>query len=167
MTDSISSHSIHVYKQYFNFACAHFLIFDDGSREPLHGHNYSLECKATTHENLKQDMVMDFLDIKPIIRELCNEIDHRLILPKNHRYLRFETKNLFTYLYLKDNLEFMLPTKDILFLPIQNTSAERLAYYFTQKIEEKILEKFGLSFEMMEVSIEETPGQAASFFKKK
>ena len=27
-------------KQYFNFGSAHFLIFADGSREELHGHNY-------------------------------------------------------------------------------------------------------------------------------
>ncbi|MEY3012640.1 MAG: hypothetical protein RIT45_1375, partial [Pseudomonadota bacterium] len=27
-------------KEYFNFGSAHFLIFGDGTREELHGHNY-------------------------------------------------------------------------------------------------------------------------------
>ena len=41
-------HSIVLDKQYFNFAAAHFLIFADGAREPLHGHNYlaSVEVHA-------------------------------------------------------------------------------------------------------------------------
>ena len=28
---------VRVYKQYFNFASSHFLIFADGTREALHG----------------------------------------------------------------------------------------------------------------------------------
>ena len=34
--------SIEVAKDYFNFASAHFLIFANGRREPLHGHNYQV-----------------------------------------------------------------------------------------------------------------------------
>ena len=32
-------YGIYVDKQYFNFNAAHFLIFADGTREELHGHN--------------------------------------------------------------------------------------------------------------------------------
>jgi len=34
--------SIEVAKDYFNFASAHFLIFANGRREHLHGHNYQV-----------------------------------------------------------------------------------------------------------------------------
>ncbi|MGH7811766.1 MAG: 6-carboxytetrahydropterin synthase, partial [Candidatus Binatia bacterium] len=37
--------SIEVAKDYFNFASAHFLIFANGRREPLHGHNYQVSVK--------------------------------------------------------------------------------------------------------------------------
>ena len=32
--------SIAIDKEYLKFSCAHFLIFADGSKERLHGHNY-------------------------------------------------------------------------------------------------------------------------------
>ncbi len=39
------TYAIRVYKQYFNFGSAHFLIFADGSREELHGHNYQVQVR--------------------------------------------------------------------------------------------------------------------------
>src|SRR5690242_4697931 len=36
----MESWSIDIYKEYFKFSAAHFLIFPDGSAERLHGHNY-------------------------------------------------------------------------------------------------------------------------------
>ena len=56
------NYSIKVYKQYFNFASSHFLIFDDGTREPLHGHNYRVMFKGEAGQ-LTGDMVFDFLEI--------------------------------------------------------------------------------------------------------
>ena len=50
-------------KEYFNFGCAHFLIFADGSREELHGHNYRamLELDANLDDG---NLVADFLVVK-------------------------------------------------------------------------------------------------------
>jgi 6-pyruvoyl-tetrahydropterin synthase len=79
--------SIRVYKQYFNFACSHFLVFENGTREPLHGHNYRVQVKGEAPK-LTKDLVFDFLDIKPIIRKICNELDHKLILPTENPYLK-------------------------------------------------------------------------------
>src|SRR5210317_1319072 len=87
--------SIKVYKQYFNFACSHFLIFEDGSREPLHGHNYRVKVKGDSPK-LTGDMVFDFLDIKPIVREVCDSLDHKLLLPGENPKLELieEERNL-------------------------------------------------------------------------
>ena len=50
--------SIKVYKQYFNFASSHFMLFKDGTREPLHGHNYRVQIKGNALD-LNDDMVFD------------------------------------------------------------------------------------------------------------
>jgi len=50
--------AIKVYKEYFNFAASHFMIFKNGSREPLHGHNYRLSLKGNAIA-LDGDMVFD------------------------------------------------------------------------------------------------------------
>lgn len=154
--------SIRVYKQYFNFASSHFMLFKDGTREPLHGHNYRVQIKGNALE-LENDMVFDFLDIKPVVREICDSLDHKLLIPKNNPDLRIETQGK-NYIFLtKDESMFSIPQTDALLLPIENTSAERIAVYLAYQIRDKVKERFQFEFKELEVEVEETPGQSAVF----
>lgn len=158
--------SIRVYKQYFNFASAHFLLFHDGGREPLHGHNYRVSVEGHA-PNLLHDMVFDFLDIKPIVREVCDEFDHKVILPQENPYLRITEDGQNFQLCTPDESLFSLPKKDVLLLPISNTSAERLAMLIAQKIQVKVQQVFSFEFLELKVEVEETPGQSAVYLLKK
>lgn len=155
-------YSIKVYKQYFNFAAAHFLIFEDGTREPLHGHNYRVKLRGDAPE-LKSDMVFNFLDIKPIVRETCDELDHRLLIPKLNPMLRIDEEKNNYRISLSDDDYFSFPKKDVLLLDILNTSSERLAIYLAEKITVKTKERFGFEFAKLEIEVEETPGQSALY----
>lgn len=159
------NYSIKVYKQYFNFASSHFLIFDDGTREPLHGHNYRVMVKGDAPE-LKADMVFDFLDIKPIVRQVCDSLDHKLLLPAENIHLEIESKDQNFNLKLKDGSFFSIPKSDTLVLPLPNISAERLAMYLSEEIKAKTFEKFQFTFSNLEVEVEETPGQSAVYINK-
>lgn len=161
-----STYSISVYKQYFNFASAHFMLFKDGSREPLHGHNYRVQIKGNALE-LDDDMVFNFLDIKPIVRELCNELDHKLLIPKNNSNLRIEENQANYKLITRDESEFSIPKSDVILLPIENTSVERIAHYLAIKISELVMNKFNFEFKELEVEVEESPGQSATFLLRK
>lgn len=159
--------SIKVNKQYFNFASAHFLIFPDGRREPLHGHNYKVSVEAHSPA-LFSDMVFDFLDIKPLVREICDELDHRLLLPKENEHLtinhQFNSRgHSIIQVTTADGFEWQFPEEDVLLLPIPNTSSERLAQYLARTLAERIETKFKFSFETLKIEVEETPGQSASF----
>lgn len=154
--------SIRVYKQYFNFASSHFMLFKDGSREPLHGHNYRVQIKGNALE-LDDDMVFDFLDIKPIVREICDSLDHKLLIPKNNPHLLIEDREKNYQFTTKDESVFSIPKTDVLILPIENTSAERIAGFLAYQIRDKVLEKFNFEFKELEVEVEETPGQSAVF----
>lgn len=160
-----NKYSIKVYKQYFNFASSHFLIFDDGTREPLHGHNYRVMIKGEAPE-LKADVVFDFLDIKPIVREICDSLDHRVLLPKNNSELKIHEDNKNYKLVTPDESEFSIPKSDVLLLPIENTSAERLAIYICGEIKRLTMERFNFNFSLLEVEVEETPGQSAIYIHK-
>ena len=157
--------SIKVYKQYFNFAASHFMIFDDGSREPLHGHNYRVMVKGETPE-LQKDMVFDFLDIKPIVRQVCDSLDHKLLIPKDHPLLRIDVAGKNTVITTPDESLFSIPTTDVLLLPITNSSAERMAVYLCDEIRRIVKERFNFSFASLEVEVEETPGQSAVYVHK-
>lgn len=158
-------HSIKVYKQYFNFASSHFLIFDDGTREPLHGHNYRVMVKGEA-PSLKSDMVFDFLDVKPIVREVCDSLDHRLLLPRDNPHLKIHEQDKSFHLQTPDESEFVVPKQDVLILPLPNTSAERLAMYLCDEIRRLTMERFQFSFAVLEVEVEETPGQSAVYTHK-
>jgi len=161
-TSKAPPYSIKVYKQYFNFASSHFLIFGDGTREPLHGHNYKVSVEGTS-EALDKDMVFDFLDIKPVVREICQELDHRLLLPQKHPTLKIESKDKNFEVTCPDKSFFSFPKQDILLLPIENTSAERIAIYFSHELAKRIKKKFDFIFKSLSIEIEETPGQSAMF----
>jgi len=138
------------------------MLFKDGTRESMHGHNYRVQIKGNALD-LNDDMVFDFLDIKPIVREVCDSLDHKLLIPKNNPHLQIEVSDKNYILSTRDESIFSIPQTDVLILPIENTSAERIAAYLAYQIRDKVLEKFQFEFKELEVEVEETPGQAAVF----
>jgi 6-pyruvoyltetrahydropterin/6-carboxytetrahydropterin synthase len=152
--------SIRVYKQYFNFASSHFMLFKDGSREPLHGHNYRVQVKGNAPE-LDDDMVFDFLNIKPIIRKICDSLDHKLLIPKLNTSLVIEDREKNYQIVTRDESMFSIPKTDVLLLPIENTSAERIAAYIGIEIKNAVFEQYKFKFSELEIEVEETPGQSA------
>jgi 6-pyruvoyltetrahydropterin/6-carboxytetrahydropterin synthase len=163
--ESMSQYAIRVYKEYFNFAASHFVLFKDGSREPLHGHNYRVSMKADALE-LDSDMVFDFLDIKPIVREVCDSLDHKLLLPADNPNITVTPSKEITKNYLietKDESIFSIPQEDVLILPISNTTAERLAIYLANEVNRLTKQRFDFTFKTLEIEVEETRGQCAIY----
>lgn len=141
------------------------MIFDNGTREPLHGHNYRVQVKGEAPK-LEGDMVFDFLDIKPIVREVCDSLDHKLLIPKLCPQLKIYNEHKNMVIITPDESTFSIPASDVLLLPILNTSAERIAVYICDEIRGKVSRKFGFSFTSLEVEVEETPGQSAVYLHR-
>jgi 6-pyruvoyltetrahydropterin/6-carboxytetrahydropterin synthase len=141
------------------------MIFEDGGREPLHGHNYRVQVRGEAPQ-LEGDMVFDFLNIKPIVREVCDSLDHKLLIPKDNKHLKIYTDKKNYVIQTPDESLFSIPMSDVLLLPILNTSAERIAVYICDQIRAKVLNQFGFSFKSLEVEVEETPGQSAVYLHK-
>lgn len=158
--------SIKVYKEYFNFAASHFMLFKDGTREPLHGHNYRVMLKGNAIA-LDNDMVFDFLDIKPIVRKICDSLDHKLLIPAKNPNIEIEHKEKNIAMTTRDGSFFSIPATDVLLLNIENTSVERIAIYLAHQIKDAVFEKFKYEFSELEIEVEETRGQSAVFVLKK
>lgn len=156
---------IRIYKEYFNFAAAHFLIFEDGTREELHGHNYQVQMALEGRLDGDRDVFIDFLDIKPIVKALCDSIDHRTLLPQFSQHLKiedFDDRHL-KAIYQASDI-WVLPKRDVLVLPITNTSVERLAQYLCRQALSEIETRFpNLALRWVEFSVEESRGQASLF----
>lgn len=137
------------------------MMFEDGTREPLHGHNYRVRIKGD-HSALKGDVVMDFLHIKPIIRKVCDSFDHKLIIPEKSPHLKTEVVEDNTVITTKDSM-FSIPTTDVLILPITNSSVEVMAEYITGVILTEVQNQYNFRFQRFELELEETPGQCAVY----
>ncbi len=136
------------------------MLFKDGTREPLHGHNYRVQVRGNAPE-LDDDMVFDFLNIKPIVRKICDSLDHKLLIPKLSTMLVIEDRVQNYQIVTRDESVFSIPKTDVLLLPIENTSAERLAAYIGHEIKIAVFEQYNFEFSELEIEVEETPGQSA------
>ncbi len=151
---------IRVDKQYFNFAAAHFLLFPDGTREELHGHNYQVTVEVTGPLS-DGDVVLNFIPFKPIVRKCCDELDHRLLLPRDSHWLRIITTEREVEVWHGED-RFVAPLRDVTILPIPNTSAERLSQYLAHQILSRVREQIpDARIDSIRVSVQETPGQSA------
>jgi len=157
------SFSVRVYKQYFNFGSAHFLIFGDGTREELHGHNYKVEVEVGG-ETMAGDLVLDFILFKPIVKAICDSLDHQTLLPLRNPHLAIEATDTYVEARHRDGSVFRLPRRDVNLLDITNTSTEMLARYIGQRIVAEVREKIPDSrMNSLEVSVEESPGQCGIY----
>lgn len=150
--------SIEVDKDYFNFASAHFLIFADGRREALHGHNYQVSV-AVEGELDKAGVVLNFITFKPLIKEVCDALDHRTLVPADNALIKIRSAQRETQiLYKKERL--VLPRRDMVILPLANTSTELLAEYLAGQIRRKVRRHFPAArLHFLEVGVEESRGQ--------
>jgi len=155
--------SVRVYKQYFNFGSAHFLIFGDGSREELHGHNYKVEVEVEG-ETIAGDLVLDFIVFKPIVKGICDRLDHRMLLPLKNPNLEVTVLEDRVEARYKDGSFFCFPRKDVHLLDLPNTSTEMLARYIAQQILAELPTRIpDARLRALEVSVEESPGQAGVY----
>lgn len=158
----MQDYSIRLYKEYFNFSSAHFLVFEDGSREPLHGHNYRVRLSISA-QTLQKDMVIDFCHVKPVVKEICDSLDHLFLLPTKNPHIEIKETTSNIEFTTSDKSYYSFPKKDVLLLPIENISSERLAIYLASRLETEIDKRFKLQFKALIVEVEETPGQSACY----
>jgi len=137
-----------------SFSAAHFVLTSDGL-EPLHGHNYSVsvEVKARLGTN---GMVADFRDIKRVVRGVCGELDHRILLPKESDSIELDVHDTTVEVRHKDR-RYLFPKEDCVLLPIRETTAELLAGYIAERMVHMIETVVGDSFEYT-VCVSETGG---------
>ena len=154
------THRIRIARAEHKFSCAHMTVFADGTKERLHGHNYTVAV-ALEVERVDLAAMIPFAPIKAAIGALCAAWKERVLLAARNPW--------FELVRDADELEFRLcgaryvmPRGDALLLPIDNVSVEALAAHVASVLRDKIAALEAPHAHALEVTIEESPGQGAS-----
>lgn len=156
---------INVYGPDLRFAAAHFATFG-GQRgrprsEPLHGHNYAVAVQL--QGDLTPDSwVFDFVALRRLVTSLCQELDHAFLLPTENPRLRIERSGGQVHIAFGDR-RYVIPETDVRALPIDNSTAERLAEWLAGRLAGELRARGAANLSSLTVTVEEAPGQSASF----
>jgi len=142
------------------FDSAHFATYG-GNCEPLHGHSYRV-CAEVEGELTEDSWVIDFTRIKTLLRQICQEIDHRMVLQAESRILSIASQDESWRVVTPAGTTYTLPSSDVVALPIDNTTAERLAEWFCGRLGQALEQKKS-RLRSVTVEVWEGPGQGAAY----
>lgn len=120
----------------------------------IHGHNYIITFDISTNEMNKDFMVMDFKEVKKIIKEEMNKYDHSLILKRGDILIEFYKKE-----YDKRNIDL---NKTRLYIWEEAPTAEYMAYKWYYTFHE-LFKNAGIKLSKLVITVEETSHNKVSY----
>lgn len=153
----MAEYKIVIEKDYLVFACGHFITYSE-TCEHLHGHNYRarVELEGALDENWE---VWDFVSLKRLMRRLVDEMDHRMLLPLHNPALKLSEEAEHVHVAFGDR-RYVFPKRDVVLLPIPNTTAEMLATYLLGRLKAELKQAGGGRLHALAVEVEESFGQS-------
>jgi 6-pyruvoyltetrahydropterin/6-carboxytetrahydropterin synthase len=150
---------VRVTKDHLVFSAAHFITFNGNICERLHGHNWrtAVELTGPLDENY---YVFDFIALRDRLQAIVNELDHRVLLPTMHPLIQVraeEREVVATF----EKRRWIFPREDCVLLPIENTTAERIAWWIGARLRDEVLQQGAGRLETLRVEVEENFGQWA------
>ena len=154
---------VSVTKDYLVFASAHFITFAGHRCEGLHGHNY--RAAVTLDGQLDEDCwyVFDFVTLKHIMRGLCDEIDHKVLLPLQNSKLQIVEEGESVTVAYEGKPRYVFPRADCAMLPVPNTTVEMLAELLASRLRTELETIGARGLTAIEMEVEENFGQSAVY----
>lgn len=156
MTTHPPTYRVLLAKEDFKFSAAHFTLFPEGKAELLHGHNYQVAVELEGEELDSYGLLCDFVRVKRAIRRLCEELDTRTLVPAHSAELTIGEEGDGVTVAYRDR-RYVFPARDVLVLPLINTSIELLARWLWQQLVPAVE---GSPVTLLSVSVAETAGQS-------
>ena len=155
------THRISIAREQYKVSCAHMTVFPDGSKERLHGHNYTIAL-ALDVDRIDLPAMVPFAAIKQALGELCAAWKERVLLAANNPHFKIARDDGRELDFTLCGDHYVLPRADALLLPIDNISVEALAAHVAELLRGKLASVAAPHVRSLEVTVEESPGQGAS-----
>lgn len=143
-----------------SFSAGHFTIFSASEREDLHGHNYrvAVSIQVELHDN---GLAFDYRVYKNKLKELCQQLDRRFLLPSQSQYLKIEDRDDMWIGHFNDEkIPFL--KRDVLILPICNVTIEELSHWFLTQLTDNKEELARHGIQHMTVKVFNGPDQSGA-----
>ena len=154
---------VSVTKDHLVFASAHFITFAGHRCEGLHGHNYRVRVTIEGALNKESWFVFDFVELKRIMKRLCDEIDHLVLLPLKSDRVGVVEEGDVVSVSVDGKPRYVFPRKDCALLPIPNTTVEMLAQLLTERLYAELQSLGTRDLTAIEMEVEENFGQSAFY----
>jgi 6-pyruvoyltetrahydropterin/6-carboxytetrahydropterin synthase len=154
---------VSVTKDYLVFSSAHFITFAGHRCEGLHGHNYRVRVTLDGEIDEESWFVFDFVTLKKIMKRLCDEIDHKVLLPLQNPKVQVAEDGDTVRVAYEGKPRYFFPRSDCALLPITNTTVEMLAEMLTGRLQAELEATGGRGITAIEMEVEENFGQAAVY----
>ena len=154
---------VSVAKDYLVFASAHFITYAGHRCEGLHGHNY--RTRVTVEGEIEDESwwVFDFVTLKRIMRRLCDEIDHKVLLPLENPRLQVAEEGESVTVAYEGKPRYLFPRRDCALLPVPNTTVEMLAELLMTRLRAELETTGARGLTAIEMEVEENFGQSAVY----
>jgi len=158
--------SVSVTKDNLVFSSAHFITFAGHRCESLHGHNY--RARATVEGSLDQEtwFVFDFVVLKRLMKELCDEIDHKVLLPLENPKIQVTEEGDAVSVAVEGKPRYRFPRIDCALLPVPNTTVEMLAELLAGRLRKQLEQMGARNLTAIEIEVEENFGQWTVYREK-
>ena len=117
--------TLYIDKESHKFSAAHYTIFSAGERERLHGHNYHVSVDITG-DLTDRGLVIDFNLAKPIVREICDELDEHWLIPGEHPELKYEPRDDGHTAVIYCDAHYLVPSDEVRVLPFDPSKGPRV-----------------------------------------
>jgi 6-pyruvoyl tetrahydropterin synthase/QueD family protein len=160
MADQQVMRKVKIEGGYLNFSAAHFITYG-GKCERLHGHNYGVlvEIEGTLGDD---KLVFDFTVLKHLSRDICRRLNHHFLLPLTNPHLVIHTFGDELEIRFEDR-RYIFPRNDVVELPIDNSTAERIAEYICNELRKSLAEYDTSNLHTIMVGVAEAPTQMAYY----
>ncbi len=156
----MESYRVHLDREDLVFCAAHFITYGGGCCESLHGHNYRVSVTVEGEPD-EHGLVVDFLVLQEIVEGLVGRLDHRTLLPGESDEIEVRREDG-SVRALRGDLEYRFPERDVVVLPVDNTTAERIAGHLARRLVAELEEAGAASPRRVEMEVEESFGQSAA-----
>lgn len=139
-------------------------VFPDGSKERLHGHNYTVAI-ALELTDTSFAKIIPFAEIRAALAELCSAWKERVLLAEQNPHFELVRRDEQELEFRLCRKRYVLPLEDVLLLPIDNIAVEPLAGHCAELLAARLSAILSQPHvRSLEVTVAESPGQGATAY---